>query len=256
MYIDTHAHIYTTAFEGEYDDIVSRALAAKVTKVVLPNIDVPSMEQVFSLSASHPQHCYPMVGLHPCSVDSDFKKNLDLLYPFLDRSDVVGVGEIGIDLYWDKTFQEEQEIAFRRQIAWALEYDFPIAIHSRASLDITIRIVTEMQNGNLKGIFHCFSESIDDAKKIMDVGFYMGIGGVVTFKNNQALRDTLKNIPLNALLLETDAPYLTPMPYRGKRNESSYLPHIAEAIAVSKETTIKEVAKTTTQNALTLFRME
>jgi len=256
MYIDTHAHIYMDAFEGEHNDIVARALGANVSKIVMPNVDLPSINEVFKLHASHPNACHPMVGLHPCSVKADYKTVLSELYPLLDKQGVVGVGEIGVDLYWDKTFQAEQEESFRMQIAWALEKDYPIAIHSRSSIDVTIRIVSEMQNGNLRGIFHCFSEGPEEAKKIQGLGFLMGIGGVVTFKKNQALRDTIKDVPLSSLVLETDAPYLTPMPYRGKRNESSYIPFIAEAVAGAKEMSVREVAETTTQNALTLFGLE
>ena len=213
------------------------------------------MEKVFGLSRQFPDVCHPMVGLHPCSVQKEYQPQLDELKKHLDHESVIAVGEIGIDLFWDTSLHKEQEEAFRVQIEWAKEKDLPIVIHSRNSLEHTIRIVTEMQDGSLKGVFHCFGESKDEAQKIMDVGFYMGIGGVATFKKTQALRDLIKETPITALLLETDAPYLTPAPYRGKRNESSYIPYIAEVIAQAKGMDIEEVGRVTSENARQLFKI-
>ena len=255
MFIDTHAHIYTDAFQNEYAEIVDRAKSANVNQILMPNIDVKSMKDVMDLHKMYPDACLPMVGLHPCSVKEDYEEELSILSTYLQKDEIIAVGEIGLDLYWDKTFAEEQTIAFRTQIQWAKQHDLPIVIHSRSSIDQTIAIVAEEQDGNLRGVFHCFSEGIEEAKAIMDLGFYMGIGGVSTFKKSQDLRDTIDKTPLEYLLLETDAPYLTPMPYRGKRNESSYIPYIAETIAKVKSMTVEEIAEKTTANATVLFRL-
>ncbi|MFT4565187.1 MAG: TatD DNase family protein [Saprospiraceae bacterium] len=255
MFIDTHAHIYTDAFKDEYAEIVERAREANVNRILMPNIDAKSMKDVMDLHKMYPDACFPMVGLHPCSVNESFEEELDKLAEYLSKKEIIAVGEIGIDLYWDKTFEKEQTLAFRIQIQWAKKYDLPIVIHSRSSIDKTIEIVREEQDGSLRGVFHCFSEGIEEAKEIMDVGFYMGIGGVSTFKKTQDLRDTIAKIPLDHILLETDAPYLTPMPYRGKRNESSYIPYIADTVAKVKKLSIEEIAEKTTANAEALFRL-
>jgi len=255
MFIDTHAHIYTDAFQDEYAEIIQRARDANVHRILMPNIDGNSMNDVMNLHNLFPDTCLPMVGLHPCSVKADYEEELRNLSNYLGQSNIIAVGEIGIDLYWDKSFEQEQIIAFKKQIQWAKEYDLPIVIHSRSSIEKTIAIVEEEQDGNLRGVFHCFSEGWGEAKAILDVGFYMGIGGVCTFKKTQDLRDTIAQIPIDRLLLETDAPYLTPMPYRGKRNESSYIPYIADTVAKTKNISIDEVAEKTTANAKALFRL-
>lgn len=255
MFIDTHAHIYMDKFEEDIDDIIKRSLDAKVNQILLPNIDVNSMESVFSLSRAYPNICKPMVGLHPCSVGASWKTVLNTLSSSLSEENIVAVGEIGVDLYWDTTFKKEQEDAFRYQIEWAKELDLPIVIHSRAAIDRTISIVTEMQDGRLKGIFHCFDQNLEAAKSIIDVGFLMGIGGVLTYKRNHELREVVKNIDLSHIVLETDAPFLPPVPFRGKRNESSYIPLIAERLAELHNTTIEHVAKTTSENAIALFSL-
>lgn len=255
MFIDTHAHIYTDAFQDDYAKIVQRAQDAHVERILMPNIDVNSMNDVMQLHKMYPDVCFPMVGLHPCSVNGDYERALESLAVYLKNEEIIAVGEIGMDLYWDTTFEKEQTIAFRTQIQWAKQYNLPIVIHSRNSIDRTIAMVREEQDGNLRGVFHCFSEGLPEAKAIMDLGFYMGIGGVCTFKKTQDLRDTITQIPIDSILLETDAPYLTPMPYRGKRNESSYIPYIAETIAIAKEMSVEEIAEKTTANAKALFRM-
>ncbi len=255
MYIDSHAHIYTDAFDNEYADIVQRALNAKVNRILMPNIDAKSIKDVMNLHEMYPEVCLPMVGLHPCSVKEDYQSELDSLSTYLDKDSIIAVGEIGIDLYWDTIYEAEQIEAFRIQVQWAKDSDLPIVIHSRSSIDKTIAIVKEMQDGALRGVFHCFGEGLQEARAIMEVGFYMGIGGASTFKKNQDVRDTIGQIPIDSLLLETDAPYLTPMPYRGKRNESSYIPYIANTIAVAHGISIEEVAEKTTFNAKKLFRL-
>ena len=256
MYIDTHAHLYIDRFEEDIEDIILRSKNNAVERVLLPNIDLETIEDVFALSRSYPGICFPMVGLHPCSVKETWKSSLDQLSSYLDREGIVAIGEIGVDLYWDKTYAKAQEEAFRSQIIWAKEKNLPIVIHSRSAIDITIRIIQEEQDGNLKGVFHCFDQSFDHVSQIMDVGFYMGIGGILTYKKNQQLRETVARIPMSSILLETDAPYLPPVPYRGKRNESSYIPIIAEKLAEIKDISIEKVMETTTQNAKSLFKIE
>lgn len=255
MFIDTHAHIYMDRFEEDIDDVLKRSLEAKVNQILLPNIDMDSMSEVFLLSKKYSSVCKPMVGLHPCSVDSSWKIVLDKLSSFLKEENVIAVGEIGVDLHWDKTFKEEQEAAFRYQISWAKELDLPIVIHSRAAIDRTIAIVKEMQDGRLRGIFHCFDQQLTEAESIVDLGFLMGIGGVITYKRNNELREAVRKISLSNLVLETDAPFLPPVPYRGKRNESSYIPLIAQKLAELHNTTVEHVAQVTSANAIALFRL-
>lgn len=253
MYIDTHAHIYMEEFRDEYEDIVIRALAAKVNRILMPNIDLATMKDVLSLHNMYPDVCLPMVGLHPCSVTANYIDQLKSLEKYLPMEEIIAVGEIGMDLYWDVSLEKEQEEAFRMQIEWAKAHDYPIVIHSRSSIDKTISIIEQLQDGSLRGVFHCFGEGMAEAKRIMDVGFYMGIGGVSTFKKTVELRETIAAIPIKYLLLETDAPYLTPMPYRGKRNESSYIPYIAAVIAEAHNISIESVGKNTSDNAAALF---
>lgn len=255
MFIDTHAHIYIDRFKDDLNEVINRSLAQNVTQILMPNIDVATMDDVIAVGKNYPDICKPMVGLHPCSVNENWKEDLDQLQPYLDDDNVIAVGEIGIDLYWDKTFASAQEEAFRYQIAWAKELALPIVIHSRAAIDITIDIVTELQDGNLKGVFHCFDQSYEHGQKIMDTGFYMGLGGVITYKKNNDIRESISQLPMSSLLVETDAPYLPPVPYRGKRNESSYIPIVAEMLSQIKGISMDEVARITTENAKALFSL-
>lgn len=221
----------------------------------MPNIDKESIPDLQQLADNFPDVCYPMIGLHPCSVGADYKTQLSCIEEQLRNGRYVGVGEIGLDHYWDKTFITQQEEAFRTQIEWAREMKLPFVIHSRETLDMTISIVTEMQKGDLKGIFHCFNGTKEQAHKIMDIGFYMGIGGVVTYKNG-GVDKVVVDLPLKYLVLETDAPYLSPVPYRGKRNEPVYIIHVANKIAELHGVTIETILEQTTANALTVFRQE
>lgn len=255
MFIDTHAHIYIDRFKDDLNEVINRSLEQNVTQILMPNIDVASMDDVIATSKNYPDVCKPMVGLHPCSVNQNWKEDLNKLEPYLDDQNVIAVGEIGIDLYWDKTFASAQEEAFRYQISWAKELGLPIVIHSRAAIDITIDIVSELQDGNLKGVFHCFDQSYEHGLKIIDTGFYMGLGGVITYKKNNDIREAISRLPMSSLLLETDAPYLPPVPYRGKRNESSYIPLIAERLSQIKGFSINKVAQITTENAKALFSL-
>jgi TatD DNase family protein len=221
-------------------------------RIYLPNIDVTSIPDLKMFQQEYSDICYPMMGLHPCAVEDDYLEQLMVIKEELYNGNYVGVGEIGIDHYWDKTFIEEQEKAFRIQIEWARELKLPFVIHSRDSLDLTIDIVTELQNGDLRGIFHCFNGTLEQAKRIMNVNFMMGIGGVVTFKN-AGVDKVVKQIPLDYLVLETDAPYLSPVPFRGKRNEPGYLTHIVDKIVKVKETTLDDVLYFTRKNSLEVF---
>ena len=250
--IDTHCHLYLEAFKADIEPVMARAAADGVERFYLPAIDSSELDNLLNLEKFWPGKCYAMMGLHPCSVKENHSEELKLVESWLAKRAFVAVGEIGLDYYWDKTFVKEQQEAFHQQIEWAQAYNIPIVIHSRNSVDDCIRIVQEHQNGSLKGIFHCFSDGIEAAEKIMALGFYMGIGGVVTYKN-AGLAEVVKNIPLEHLVLETDAPYLTPVPFRGKRNESSYLKYIAEKIADIKNISLEEMAAVTTANAEKIF---
>ena len=252
-FIDTHAHLYLDQYDEDRDEMLDRARQQDVKRFYLPNIDSTSIDSMLELEAKHQNDCFAMMGVHPCSVKEDFKKELSIAEGWLQKRKFVGIGEIGIDLYWDKTFVEEQKEAFRMQINWARDLGVPFVIHSRDSLDLTIEIVKEEQDGNLSGIFHCFGGSLQQARRIIDLGFYLGIGGVLTFKK-AGLDITLQDVDLDYLVLETDAPYLAPTPFRGKRNESSYIRQIADKLASVKETPLDKVAEVTTQNALKVFQ--
>ena len=252
MFIDTHAHLYLKQFKSDRDAVLARAGDAGITTVYLPNIDSTSINDMLALEALYPARCFAMMGLHPCSVKENYREELQTVRHWLDKRPFCAVGEIGIDLHWDTTFIEEQKKAFITQVGWAKELDLPIVIHARKSLDILIELVSKEKDDRLRGIFHCFTGDIRQAQKIMDLGFYMGIGGVLTYKN-AGLDQAVKNIPLEWLVLETDAPYLSPVPFRGKRNESAYIEHIAAKLSMVKGVDIKVVASTTTANAKKIF---
>ena len=249
--IDTHAHIYDQKLIEDEENIVARWVANNVCKVLMPNVDVDTILPMKRLMEQY-EECYGMMGLHPCSVNKDYQETLEVIYSELLKGDYIGIGEIGIDLYWDQTYVEEQIDAYRTQIRWAKELKLPIVIHSRESLELTIKIVEEEQDGSLSGIFHCFTGSADDAWKIIKMGCYLGIGGVYTFKNSSLKEDITRDM-LDYIVLETDAPYLAPTPYRGKTNEPSYVLHVAEAMARNLGLTVEEVASITTNNANKLF---
>jgi TatD DNase family protein len=252
MLIDTHSHIYSEDFIHDRDEALQRAYESGVKKIVLPNIDSGSIKHMLDLSDAYPHLCYPLMGLHPTSVDEDYKEELQAIEYWLERRKFYGIGEIGIDLYWDKKFIEEQKEAFRYQIKLAKKYNLPVVIHVRNSFEETYEIVKEEQDGSLKGVFHCFSGSEIEAAKIIELGFLFGIGGVVTFKNS-TLDEVLRSIDISNLVLETDSPYLAPVPKRGKRNESSYLMYIAQKIAEVYNVPVARVAEITTSNARNLF---
>lgn len=252
-FVDSHTHLFAEEFDKDRDAIIARALAAGVDKMYLPNIDVDTVPGMLQMAEKWPANCFPMIGLHPCSVKADFQSQLDKLAAYFQQQHFWAIGEVGLDFYWDTTFKQEQVLAFGQQIDWAITKDLPVVIHTRNSIDEGIALIEKKQNGALRGVFHCFSGSIEQAQKIIALGFYIGIGGVATFKNG-GLAPVLKEIDLKHVLLETDSPYLAPVPHRGKRNESSYIPIIAQKIADIKEIAIERVAEMTTQNAADLFR--
>jgi len=252
-FIDTHAHIYQEDFKTDIDSVIARAKENGVSKIYLPNVDVPSIADLKELVQKDPKFFIPMMGLHPCYVKEDFEEQLNAIEKELRGGTYVAVGEIGIDLFWDKSFFIQQQEAFRVQIKWAIELNLPIIIHARDSLKEIFEIMDEEVHPRLKGIFHCFSGNVDDAKKVIKYGFKLGIGGVVTFKNG-GLDKVLKEIDVKHLVLETDAPYLTPVPHRGKRNESSYVKLVAERLAEIYNISVNEVARITTANASEVFK--
>ncbi len=252
MYVDTHAHIYLNHFTDDIDEVINRSLKNKVDRIYLPNIDRTTIKDVKKLQTLYPSICFGQMGLHPCSVKENFEDELKLMKKELEENTFYAIGETGIDLYWDKTFVDQQISAFKKQIEWSKDLNLPIVIHSRDSLDLTIKCIKEAQDGRLFGIFHCFNGSVEQAKQIIELGFFMGMGGVISFKN-AGMDKVLNQVPLDNLVLETDAPYLAPVPFRGKRNEPSYIPHIAKKLAEIQNITLKEVAEITTKNANTVY---
>lgn len=250
--IDTHCHLYVDAFADDRSAMIQRAVNEGVTSMLLPAIDSEELNNLLTLENQFPDLCKAMMGLHPCSVKEDFEAELALVREWLDKRPFIAIGEIGLDYYWDKNFMAEQQEAFRRQVQWSIEKDLPIVIHSRSAVEDCIRILKEFKDKKPRGIFHCFSDHIGIAEQVMDLGFYMGIGGVVTYKK-AGLAEVVKDIPLEWIVLETDAPYLPPVPFRGKRNESSYIKYVAAAVAAVKEISMEEVAAITTANAKKIF---
>ncbi len=249
---DTHTHIYLSELRAEISALMHRAHEQRIKRFFLPNIDLESIDDVFSLAALYPNECYPMMGLHPCSVKDNYTDVLAEIKSHIDKPGIVAIGEIGIDLYWDKTTLEIQKEAFRIQIQWAKERNLPIVIHCREAFQKIYDILKEEKDDKLRGVFHCFTGSLEQAKLITDLGFYLGIGGVLTYKN-AGLPEVIKHVEMKHIVLETDSPYLTPVPHRGKPNESSYLIHVAEKLSEVKEISLKEVADITTENSKLLF---
>jgi TatD DNase family protein len=252
FWIDTHAHIYLDEFNADRVDMLSRCEDEQVNKIFMPNIDHTSIDLMLDLESRNAS-CIAMMGLHPCYVKNDFQKELYLVESWLSKRRFAAIGEIGTDLYWDKTLWEEQKEAFSIQVNWAKQFDLPIVIHCRESLDQTIEMIEAFQDGTLSGVFHCFGGSVEQATRIVEVGFYVGIGGVSTYKNS-GLDLVLPKVPIDRIVLETDSPYLSPVPHRGKRNEPSYIPLIAKRVTDILGTDLKTLQSTTTQNALKLFK--
>jgi len=252
--IDTHCHIYSPEFDADRSAMLSRAGDEGIIKMLMPAIDVSTHVQMLKLEKEFPQKCKSMMGLHPCSVKENFQEEMEVVEQYFNERSFVAVGETGLDFYWDLTYKKEQYEVFQRQIELALHYDIPIVIHSRNSIEECIELVSKNQNGNLKGVFHCFSGSVLQAKKIIDLDLYLGIGGVLTFKKS-GLDAVIENLNLEKIILETDAPYLAPVPFRGKRNECSYLKYVVEKLADVKKMAIEEAALITTTNANELFKL-
>lgn len=253
MYIDTHAHLYHKQFDGDRREMLRRAADAGLSKLYLPNVDRESIAAMDAMAAEHPDLCRPMMGLHPCSVGEDPSKDLAEVERLLATGKYWAVGEIGIDLYWDKTWLKQQQEAFRMQVRWARQLALPVAIHCRESFDEVIAIVEEENDASLRGVFHCFTGTPAQGRRVMALGgFFLGIGGVITYPKS-GLAQTMAEVGIDRCVLETDAPYLAPVPHRGKRNESAYVPLIAQALATATSTPLAEVARITTANAIELF---
>lgn len=250
--IDSHAHIYLKEFKDDLNLIIDRAEETGVEAIYMPNIDHTSIDDMLSVADKYPGYCIPMMGLHPCSVNKNFERELYEVEEWLARGGFAAVGEIGTDLYWDKTFWPQQQEALNIQIELARKFKLPFVIHCRDSIDETIELLKPENNNNLTGVFHCFTGSVKQAEEIVEMGFNLGIGGVATFKNG-GLTEVLTKIPLENMMLETDSPYLAPVPYRGKRNEPAYVAGVCEKIAEVKNISVDAVATTTTTNSLTLF---
>lgn len=253
-FTDTHTHLYSEDFENDLPGLLEIAIASGVERFFMPNIDSSSVDGMLKIEKLYPEKCIPMMGLHPCSVSANWKEEMSLIESWLSKRKFAAVGEMGIDLYWDKTFIEEQKTVFRKQVELANQYKLPVVIHTRDSFDVAYELLQEIKKEEPCGIFHCFTGSSDQAKRVVDLGFYLGIGGVVTFKNG-GLDKVLADIDLKNIVLETDAPYLAPVPFRGKRNEPVYLIKIAEKIAEIKKCSLEEVASVTTENSLNIFNM-
>lgn len=252
QFIDTHCHLYSEEFLEDRQQMLARAMDGGVGRFYLPNIDVSSMDMMIELEKEYPGRCFAMMGLHPCYVKEDAAEQLEVVRDWLAVRRFAAIGEIGLDFYWDLSFAEQQYHVFRSQLAWSLAYQLPVVIHSRNSLKECIDVVREVGKGAIRGVFHCFGGSVDEAREIMDLGMYMGIGGVVTYKKS-GLDQVIAEVGLSRMVLETDAPYLAPVPFRGKRNESGYLPYIAAKVAEATGLTVDEVARITTENALHVF---
>jgi TatD DNase family protein len=253
--IDTHCHLYSEVFNEDREQAIANAKRMGVDRILLPNVDLQTVEGLNDLVAKHPGVCYGMMGLHPCDVKLDYETEIAQLFSFFDTHTYCAVGEIGIDLYWDKTTKDIQEKAFLMQVEFALSKSLPIAIHSRNATQLIIEMLKPYKSKGLKGVFHCFSESLELAEEILKLGgFKLGIGGVLTYKN-AGLPDVLKHIDMEHIILETDSPYLPPVPHRGKRNEPSYTRLVAEKLADVKGLSLLQVSEITTQNAVQLFNL-
>jgi TatD DNase family protein len=253
FFIDTHTHLYSEAFVEDRDEMIQRALDVGVHKMLLPNIDVNSIAGMLDLEMRFPNHCFPMMGLHPTSVEADWQEQLSVIEKHLFSRKFIAIGEIGIDLYWETTFKDQQIQAFIKQIEWAKDLQIPIVIHARNSFPEIFKVLDQYNDERLKGVFHCFTGTIEDARKVQGYGdFLFGIGGVLTFKKS-GLDVVVRELSLDELILETDAPYLSPSPNRGKRNESAHIPFIADKLSDIFEVSVEQIAEITSKNAEKLF---
>ncbi|MFT4524411.1 MAG: TatD DNase family protein [Bacteroidia bacterium] len=255
LLIDTHTHLFTKHFDDDLDEVMQRAKEAGVGLMLLPDIDAESTPRMKAVCKRFPDMVKPMMGIHPCHVTADYENQLSIVKSELEQGGYIAVGEIGLDLHWDKESLPFQIIAFEQQMEWAKELKLPVAVHCRTAYDEVIASITKVQDGNLTGVLHCFTGNLDQANALLDLGFYLGIGGVVTFKNS-GVAETVAELPMDRLVLETDSPYLAPKPFRGKRNESSYVKFVAEKLAEVKGLPVEEIADITTKNAIKLFKLE
>lgn len=253
--VDTHTHLYAEEFDADRPEMMQRAFKNGVTKILLPNIDSTSLQGLKDLCADYPDNCFPMMGLHPCSVKEDFETELALVEKELfSNNKYYGVGEMGLDLYWDKTFYPQQKTAFIQQVKWSIELNLPLSIHTREATDEAIELLSMPELKGARGVFHCFGGTSQQAEQIIGLGFHLGIGGVLTFKNSN-LGEVLASIDLKHIVFETDSPYLAPMPFRGKRNESAYILNIAQKLAELKDISQEEMAAITTANVAAIFNV-
>ena len=255
VFVDTHTHIYQPEFDSDRDEMIQLAIDSGVKYLLLPNIDTESVGRMMSAAAAFRAHCFPMMGLHPSSVKENYREEMKAIGSLVDSGHWYAIGETGIDLYWDTSYTAEQEEVFRTHIDWAIHYKLALVIHSRNSFQEIIRVLDDYKSSDLRGVFHCFPGSSEQAKEVIKRNFYLGIGGVVSFKNAKMAR-VVADVPLEHIILETDSPYLAPEPFRGKRNQSSYIPLIAQKIASIKNIELEEVARITTENALNLFSLK
>jgi TatD DNase family protein len=251
-FIDTHAHVYAAELTSDLDLVMKNALAIGINKIIMPAIDSSSLDAMLKVEQQFPENCIAMMGLHPCYVKENYKEELKLVEEWIGKRKFIAIGEIGLDFYWDKTFTKEQHIVFETQMQWALDLNVPIAIHTRNAMGETIEAVKPFAKKGLRGVFHCFSGSKESAEQIINMGFHLGLGGVLTYKN-AGVAEAVKDIPMEYLVLETDAPYLAPVPYRGKTNEPAYMLEVAKKLAEIKSLPLHEIAAITTSNAEKLF---
>ncbi len=252
--VDTHTHIYLAQFDHDRKDVIARAAAEGISHMLMPNIDSHTVADMLKVARAFPDTCLPMMGLHPTSVKESYKTELDLIASWFEKGDFVAVGESGIDLYWDTSYEKAQKESLDRHVDWALQYDLPLVLHSRNSLKELFEVLWPYRQKNLRGVFHCYPGGVEDAKKAIDMGFVLGIGGVVTYKNS-LMAEVVAAVDLDHISLETDAPFLAPVPHRGKRNESAYVRHVAVSVAEIKGMSLDEVASVTTGNAQRLFAL-
>ncbi|MCO5285355.1 MAG: TatD family hydrolase [Chitinophagaceae bacterium] len=253
VFIDTHTHLYTEEFNNDRKEIILSAIGQGLSQFYLPAIDSSTTQAMLDTKNMFPDRIFLMAGLHPCSVKENFKEELKHVESFMEQHDFKGIGETGLDFYWDTTYVKEQKESLHRHIEWAIHFKKPLILHTRNSTRETINIVKPYISQGLTGIFHCFSGTAEDAAEVVDMGFFLGIGGVITFKNS-GLDKVISKIDLSHIVLETDSPYLAPVPYRGKRNQSGYIPLIAQKLAEVSEVELEEVARITTSNALNIYK--
>jgi TatD DNase family protein len=252
-FIDTHAHVYAPELATDIELVIKNAISVGIEKILMPAIDSASLEAMLKVEQQFPDHCIAMMGLHPCYVKENYKAELKLVEEWIAKRKFIAIGEIGLDYYWDKTFAKEQQLVFETQMQWALDMQLPIVIHTRNAMGETIELVKPFAKKGLHGVFHCFSGSKESAEQIIGMGFHLGLGGVLTYKN-AGVAEAIKDIPMEYLVLETDAPYLAPVPYRGKTNEPAHMLEVAKKLAEIKSMPLHEIAAITTSNAKKLFR--